>query len=182
MRSKEDFDSEIQQVVERVYEDEMLRADLTDEEAQPVLDWASNYLYQRLENKYSNATSDTELEGAPDYEYGLVKQVVLAIIALSNPLLNESEAPQHAIMFSAVRTLAQSIGGLLGNKKLESVGEPATSEGKSEVSDKELDPHQTTLFNLGLSPATVRNLPRQLAGKNRQEKIDLLMSLLQTVN
>jgi hypothetical protein len=62
------------------------------------------------------------------------------------------------------------------------VGESTTPEGKSEVSDKELDPHLTTLFNVGLSPDTVRNLPRQLSGKNRQEKIDLLMSLLQTVN
>lgn len=167
-------------MVERVYEDEMLRSDLTDKEAQPVLDWASNYLYQRLENKYANATTATELEDAPDYEYGRVKQAVLAVIALSSPTSNETP---HAILLSSVKTLAQAISGLLGNKNPESLAEnPATPRVKAQVSDKELDTNQTTLFNFGLSPETVRDFPQQLSGKTRQEKIDLLISILQTVN
>ncbi len=85
MQSKEDFDSQVQMVVERLYEDEAFRADLTDDEAQPLLDWASQELMTRLDKFYSQAKTDAELQAAPDNEYSRVKNLAQDIISFSAP-------------------------------------------------------------------------------------------------
>jgi dipeptidase E len=62
LRSKEDYEFEIQGLVDQLYEDEALRRGLTDEQAEYLLEWGAAWLKRKMPNYYSLATNNTELD------------------------------------------------------------------------------------------------------------------------
>jgi|GEM_PF-2438610 len=82
---REDFDGRMKMLVERLYEDESLRSDLTDDEAGPLLDWAMNDLMERLEKVYKTATSTQELEQGMETQYDQTKSLIMAKKKSDNP-------------------------------------------------------------------------------------------------
>jgi hypothetical protein len=93
VKSKEEFNSQVQQVVERVYEDENLRRDLTDEEAQPMLDWFANTLYSRLENLYSSDVQEVDLEKESEVLYSSLRDTMQAVVVLVGKETQNGETP-----------------------------------------------------------------------------------------
>jgi peptidase E len=61
-RSNEDFEIEIQGLVDQLYEDEALRRNLTDEQAEFLLEWGADWLKRKMPNYYNIAINDTELD------------------------------------------------------------------------------------------------------------------------
>lgn len=75
----EPFEKTIRRVSERLYEDEKLRANLADDEAQVVLGWAEEW----LTNKIGAATDENQAQQIAQDELTRVRQAVTTINALA---------------------------------------------------------------------------------------------------
>ncbi len=82
---REDFDGRMKMLVERLYEDESLRSDLTDDEAGPLLDWAMNDLMERLEKVYQTATTTKELEEGLESQYAQTRSLIMVKKSKDSP-------------------------------------------------------------------------------------------------
>jgi hypothetical protein len=75
----EPFEKTIRRVSERLYEDEKLRANLADDEAQVVLGWAQEW----LTNKIGAATDENQAQQIAQDELTRVRQAVTTINTLA---------------------------------------------------------------------------------------------------
>ncbi len=73
------FDKIIQSAVEKIYEDERLRSNLTDSEAKVVLDWASGWVADQVNAAHDETAAKQIVQG----ELARVRQTATALNALA---------------------------------------------------------------------------------------------------
>jgi hypothetical protein len=184
----------VQLVVERLYEDETLRADLTDEESEALLSWASQTLIARLDKTFTANGSDTELEAAPDKEFARIKAVVQAIIELTKENTAQPEEPAHPayteLSFTPLKSETppelSGFGGLFKGvmQSVQDFLKPLDSnpaEKGEAAGSATADPVFATFEDFGLSHTQVEGMLEMFAGRSRLENINLATELLNPI-
>ena len=94
------FDPIIQTAVEKLYEDERLRSNLTDREAKIVLDWAERWVTERV----NAARDETAARQIAQDELARVRQTATAL----NALAAQDAMPRLADALAAIDSGAQA--------------------------------------------------------------------------
>ncbi|MDE3088411.1 MAG: hypothetical protein KGJ80_03350 [Chloroflexota bacterium] len=123
------FDKIVQNAVEKLYEDERLRSNLTDSEAKIVLDWATTWITDQVNAARDEASASQVAQN----EFARVRQTAAALNALAAgnatprladviAALEQSIQPQQTLTREQVLSLATTLASALWAPRVRASG------------------------------------------------------------